>query len=90
MKRFLSCWKKILRKKNLDTILLIRIKEHHILTNQIYVDIFFNASDENICNEFYLFMKNKFEISMMRELNFFLELKIKILSNKFFLSQKNL
>jgi len=49
-----------------------------ILIVQIYADdIIFGTTNEKLCKEFESCMKNKFEISMMGELNYFLGLQIK-------------
>ena len=49
---------------------------------QVYVDdIIFGATRENLCNDFSKMMSSEFEMSMMGELNFFLDLQIKQTSN---------
>lgn len=58
------------------------IKGEHFLTIQIYVvDIIFHSTNLEVCEEFSLLMRNEFEMSMMGELNFFLDLQIKQTSN---------
>ena len=55
---------------------------------QIYVDeIIFGSTNEKLCKEFELCIKNEFEMSMMRELNYFLGLQIKEKSDKIFINQ---
>ena len=49
-----------------------------MLIVQIYVDdIIFGITNENMCKEFAKSMQGEFEMSMVRELNFFLGLQIK-------------
>ena len=61
-----------------DTTLFIKLRENDILIVQIYVgDIIFGATNVSLCEEFAKSMHSEFEMSMMRELNFFLGLQIK-------------
>ena len=56
----------------MDTNLFIKRKLNDILLVQIYVDdIIFGSTNDSLCKEFSQDMQNKFEISMMGELNFF-------------------
>jgi len=49
-----------------------------ILIVQIYVDdIIFGSTNEKFCKDFESCMKNEFEMFMLGELNYFLELQIK-------------
>jgi len=49
-----------------------------ILIVQIYVDdIIFGSTNEKLCKDLESCMKNEFEMTMMGELNYFLELQIK-------------
>ena len=62
----------------IDTTLFIKLRENDILIVQIYVDdIIFGATNVSLCEEFVKSMHSEFEMSMMRELNFFLGLQIK-------------
>ena len=62
----------------IDTTLFIKLRENDILIVQIYVDdIIFGATNVSLCKEFVKFMHSEFEMSMMGELNFFLDLQIK-------------
>ena len=62
----------------IDTTLFIKTKENDMLLVQIYVDdIIFCATNVYLCEEFAECMHSEFEMSMMRELNFFLGLQIK-------------
>jgi len=61
-----------------DTTLFRREVGKDFIIVQIYVyDIIFGATSESICKDFFDLMKNKFEMSMMGELKFFLGLQIK-------------
>lgn len=45
---------------------------------QIYVDdIIFGSTDQGMVDEFAKLMTNKFQMSMNRDINFFLELQVK-------------
>ena len=55
---------------------------------QVYVDdIIFGATKQFLCDEFANLMKKEFEMSMMRELTYFLGLGIKQEENKIFINQ---
>jgi len=55
---------------------------------QIYVDdIIFGSTNEVLCKDFESYMKKEFEISMTRELNYFLGLQIKKRSDGIFINQ---
>ena len=55
---------------------------------QIYVDdIIFGSTNQDFCEEFQKMMANEFEMSMIRELSYFLGLQIKQLKNDTFMSQ---
>ena len=54
---------------------------------QIYVDdIIFKLTNQDFCEEFRKMMANKFEMSMIRELSYFLSLQIKQVKNGIFAS----
>ena len=57
----------------IDTTLFIKPKENDMLID----DIIFGAINVSLCEEFAKSMHSEFEMSMMRELNFFLGLQIK-------------
>ena len=58
-----------------------------MLLVQIYVDdIIFGATNVSLCEVFANCMHSEYEVSMMRELNFFLELQIKQLKEETFAS----
>jgi hypothetical protein len=59
-----------------------------MLIVQIYVDnIIFGSTNENLCKDFSKTMQNEFEMSMMKELNFFLGLQIKQTKDGIFINQ---
>ncbi|KAK6153453.1 hypothetical protein DH2020_013092 [Rehmannia glutinosa] len=68
---------------------LFRIQdEESILLVQIYVDdIIFGSTNKELCDKFSNLMQGKFEMSMMRELTFFLGLQVKQLKDGTFISQ---
>jgi spore maturation protein CgeB len=61
---------------------------HELFVLQIYVDdIIFGSTNQDYCEEFGKMMSNEFEMSMIRELSYFLRLQIKQLKNSTFVSQ---
>nr|CAN69069.1 hypothetical protein VITISV_007586 [Vitis vinifera] len=72
----------------IDTTLFIKTKDNDMLLVQIYVDdIIFGVTNVSLCEEFSKCMHSEFEMSMMRELNFFLGLQIKQLKEGTFINQ---
>ena len=64
--------------RKVDTILFLKKKDEDLLIVQIYVDdIIFGGTTHSLYEEFAKLMQEKFEMSMMGELNFFLGLQIK-------------
>ena len=64
-------------------------KKTDILIVQIYIDdIIFDATNEYLCKDFAKCLQDKFEMSMMRELNFFLGFQIKETKDDIFINQK--
>ncbi|GJX51138.1 retrovirus-related pol polyprotein from transposon TNT 1-94 [Tanacetum coccineum] len=60
----------------------------HILLVQIYVDdIIFGSTKKELCDEFEKLMKDKFQMSSMGELTFFLGLQVQQKKNGIFISQ---
>ncbi|GJU50927.1 putative ribonuclease H-like domain-containing protein [Tanacetum coccineum] len=60
----------------IDQTLFIKRKQGHILLVQIYVDdIIFGSTKKELCDEFEKLMKDKFQMSSMGELTFFLGLQ---------------
>ncbi|PKA49890.1 Retrovirus-related Pol polyprotein from transposon TNT 1-94 [Apostasia shenzhenica] len=75
-------------KGQVDTTLFTRRYDENFIVVQIYVDdIIFGATNEILCEEFSKCMSKEFEMSMMGELNFFLGLQIKQLSEGIFICQ---
>lgn len=61
-----------------DKTLFTFTKNQHMLLVQIYVDdIIFGSTDSKLCAKFAKLMQDKFEMSMMGELTFFLGLQVK-------------
>jgi len=59
--------------------------KNDILIIQIYVDdTFFGSTNKLLCKDFEKYMKNRFEMSMMGELNYSLELQIKQKSSEIY------
>nr|GEU86089.1 retrovirus-related Pol polyprotein from transposon TNT 1-94 [Tanacetum cinerariifolium] len=64
-------------KGSIDPTLFITKKGEDILLVQIYVDdIIFGSTNPKLLKQFEKLMRSKFEMSMMRELKFFLEIQI--------------
>ncbi|GJU36505.1 uncharacterized mitochondrial protein-like protein [Tanacetum coccineum] len=60
----------------IDQTLFIKSQQGHILLVQIYVDdIIFGSTKKELCEEFEKLMKDKFQMSSMGELTFFLGLQ---------------
>jgi hypothetical protein len=71
-----------------DSTLFTRKIGNDLFVCQIYVDdIIFGSTNQSFCDEFSKIMTDRFEISMMEELKFFLGFQIKQLEDGTFLSQ---
>jgi hypothetical protein len=71
-----------------DTTLFTKKIGKDLFVLQIYVDdIIFGSTNQDFYEEFGKMMANEFEISMIRELSYFLGLQIKQLKNGTFVSQ---
>jgi spore maturation protein CgeB len=71
-----------------DTILFTKKIGIDMFVLQIYVDdIIFGSTNQDFCEEFRKIMANEFEMSMIRELGYFLGLQIKKMKNDTFVSQ---
>nr|GFC18333.1 hypothetical protein [Tanacetum cinerariifolium] len=71
-----------------DNILFTKKKDPNLIIVQIYVDdIIFISTCQEMCDDFTRIMHDEFEMSMMEELNFFLELPIKQLEDGIFFNQ---
>ncbi|GJW32433.1 retrovirus-related pol polyprotein from transposon TNT 1-94 [Tanacetum coccineum] len=71
-----------------DNTLYTKRSKSHLVIVQIYVnDIIFGSTSQNLCDDFAIIMHDEFEMSMMGELNFFLDLQIKQMEDKRFFNQ---
>ena len=71
-----------------DTTLFLRKHKDNTLLVQIYVDdIIFGSTNKKLCERFVKLMQSKFEMSMMRELTFFLGLQVKQSTEGIFINQ---
>jgi len=65
------------KRGQVDTTLFSKKIKKYILIVQIYVDdIIFSSTNDATCKEFSKAMQTEFEMSMMRELKFFLGIQI--------------
>ncbi|GJU11637.1 putative ribonuclease H-like domain-containing protein [Tanacetum coccineum] len=75
-------------KGKIDQTLFIKKKKGDILLVQIYVDdIIFSFIKKELCTEFEKLMKDKFQMSSMGELTFFLGLQVQQKKDGIFISQ---
>ncbi|KAH9801427.1 hypothetical protein KPL71_001026 [Citrus sinensis] len=71
-----------------DTTIFVKHKNQDILIVQIYVDdIIFCSTNELLCKDFSSCMSQEFEMSMMKELKYFLGLQIKQNEKGIFINQ---
>jgi hypothetical protein len=71
-----------------DSTLFTRKMGKDLFVCQIYVDdIIFGSTNASFCEEFSKIMTNRFELSMMGELKYFLGFQIKQLEDGIFISQ---
>ena len=78
-------------KGKVDITLFTKHVDNDILIVEIYVDdIIFGSTNEKLFKEFKSCMKNKFEMSMMEELNYFLGLQIKQKSDEIFITHQEI
>jgi hypothetical protein len=71
-----------------DPTLFTKTCDGHLFVCQIYVDdIIFGSTNQKSCEEFSRVMTQKFEMSMMGELNYFLGFQVKQLKDDTFISQ---
>nr|GEU72223.1 copia protein [Tanacetum cinerariifolium] len=72
----------------MDQTLFIKRKKGDILVVQIYVDdIIFGSTNKDLCKAFEKLMKDKFQVSSLGELTFFLGLQVKQKKDRIFISQ---
>ncbi|GKE31047.1 putative ribonuclease H-like domain-containing protein, partial [Tanacetum coccineum] len=75
-------------KREIDKTLLIKKHKDDILLVQIYVDdIIFGSTKKELCNAFEKLMHEKFQMSSMGELTFFLGLQVQQKKDGIFISQ---
>ncbi|GJU27021.1 putative ribonuclease H-like domain-containing protein [Tanacetum coccineum] len=75
-------------KGQIDKTLFIKRLMGDILLVQVYVDdIIFGFTKKSLCDEFQQIMHNRFQISSMGELTFFLGLQVKQKEDEIFISQ---
>ncbi|KAJ0820166.1 putative RNA-directed DNA polymerase [Helianthus annuus] len=71
-----------------DATIFTKEVDGHLLIVQIYVDdIIFGSTNEILCKDFESVMKQKFEMSSMGEMKFFLGLQVEQLSEGIFIHQ---
>jgi hypothetical protein len=76
------------RKESADNNLYIKVSEGNILLIEVYVDdIIFGSDDDMLSQKFAKDMQNKFEMSLLGELSFFLGLQIRQRNQGIFISQ---
>nr|GEV79274.1 hypothetical protein [Tanacetum cinerariifolium] len=76
------------QKGTIDQTLFIRRQRGDFILVQVYVDdIIFGSSNPHLCREFEALMHEKFQMSAMGELNFFLGLQVLQKEDGIFLSQ---
>ncbi|GJT45758.1 putative ribonuclease H-like domain-containing protein [Tanacetum coccineum] len=76
------------RRGTIDKTLFIKKDKKDIILVQVYVDdIIFGSKKKSSCDEFEALMKNKFQMSSMGELTFFLGLQVKQKEEGIFISQ---
>ena len=72
-----------------DTTLFTKKLDGEIFICQVYVDgIIFGSSNEDYCKEFGELMSKEFEMSMIRELTFFVGYQVKQMRERIFISQE--
>nr|GEZ10219.1 uncharacterized mitochondrial protein AtMg00810-like [Tanacetum cinerariifolium] len=77
-----------LQREKIDQTLFIKRQKGDILLVQIYVgDIIFGSTNKELCKAFEMLMKDKFQISSMGELIFFVGLQVKQKQDGIFIIQ---
>lgn len=73
----------------IDPTLFRKANGDHLMLIQIYVDdIIFRSTDQGMVDEFAKLMTNKFQMSMNREIDFFLGLQVKQIQQGIFIHQE--
>nr|GEU87163.1 putative ribonuclease H-like domain-containing protein [Tanacetum cinerariifolium] len=76
------------QRRKINQTLFIKKQKGDILLVQIYVDdIIFGVTNKDLCKSFEKLMKDKFQMSSMGELTFFLGLQVKQKKDRIFISQ---
>ncbi|GKA53798.1 putative ribonuclease H-like domain-containing protein [Tanacetum coccineum] len=76
------------KRGKIDQTLFIKNKKRDILLLQVYVDdIIFGSTNKELCSAFEKLMKDKFQMSSMGELTFFLGLQVTQKEDGIFISQ---
>jgi hypothetical protein len=76
------------RKGSANNNLHIKVSQDSILLIEVYVDdIIFGSNDDRLSQKFAKDMKNEFEMSLLGDLSFFLELHIHQRNQGIFISQ---
>nr|GEU49392.1 putative ribonuclease H-like domain-containing protein [Tanacetum cinerariifolium] len=76
------------QKGKIDQTLFIKKKKGNILLVHVYVDdIIFGSTNKELCKSFEKLMKDKFQMSLIGELTFFLGLQVKQKDDGIFISQ---
>ncbi|GJW16321.1 putative ribonuclease H-like domain-containing protein, partial [Tanacetum coccineum] len=76
------------RRGTIDKTLFIKKDKNNIMLVQVYVDgIIFGSTKRSWCDEFEELMKNRFQMSSMGELTFFIGLQVKHKEDGIFISQ---
>nr|GEW56023.1 copia protein [Tanacetum cinerariifolium] len=76
------------QRRKIDNTLFIRRHKGDILLVQVYIDdIIFGLTKKELCTSFERLMHEKFQLSSMGELSFFLELQVKQKQDGIFISQ---
>nr|GEU94108.1 retrovirus-related Pol polyprotein from transposon TNT 1-94 [Tanacetum cinerariifolium] len=70
-----------------DNTLVTKKKSLNLIIVQIYVDIIFDSTCQDTCDEFAKIIHDEFEMSMMGELNLFFGLQIKQMKDGIFFNQ---
>ncbi|GJV05172.1 putative ribonuclease H-like domain-containing protein, partial [Tanacetum coccineum] len=76
------------KRGKIDQTLFIKKQKGDILLVQVYVDgIIFGSTNKELCTRFEKLMKDKFQMSSMGELTFFLGLQVQQKEDRIFISQ---
>nr|GEV60356.1 hypothetical protein [Tanacetum cinerariifolium] len=80
-------WRMVFQRGKIDQTLFIKKQKGNILLVQVYVDdITFGFTNKDLCKAFEKLMKDKFQMSLIGELTFFLGLQVKQKHDEIFIS----